>query len=262
MSAAGADQPRVVLITGSSGGIGSATASVFAAEGWAVVGVDRRPHAQSDTDTGASPLATFINADMADPEAPERIYAEVAEHHGRLDAVVNNAALQICKPIVDTTPDEWDAVMASNLRSVFLSMRYAFPMLERTGGSIVNVSSVHAMATSKNIAAYAASKGALLAFTRATALEFGEAGVRVNAVLPGAVDTPMLHAGLTRGHVTGDTLDALVRGLGSKHVLGRVGTPEEIGRVVLFLADADRSSFVTGQALVADGGALARLSTE
>lgn len=254
----GPGEPRVVLITGSSGGIGAATARVFAGEGWAVVGVDRRPNGAADK----SALATFINADMAEPDAPERIYAEVTERHGRLDAVVNNAALQICKPVIETTPDEWDAVMASNLRSVFLSMRHAFPMLERTRGSIVNVSSVHAMATSRNIAAYAASKGALLAFTRATALEFGDAGVRVNAVLPGAVDTPMLHAGLSRGHVEGDSVAALVRGLGSKHVLGRVGHPEEIGRVILFLADGDRSSFVTGQAMIADGGALARLSTE
>ena len=94
------------------------------------------------------------------------------------------------------------------------------------------------------------------------ALEFGPENVRVNAVLPGAVDTPMLHAGLSRGHVQGDTIAKLVRGLGKKHVMGRVGKPSEIGQTILFLADGDKSSFMTGQALIVDGGATARLSTE
>lgn len=246
---------RVVVITGAAGGIGAATAGVFREAGWAVVGVDRSENGEGIADV-------MLHADMADPDSPERVFGEVQDRYGRLDALVNNAAVQVCKPIVETTPEEWDTVMASNLRGVFLSMRHAFPMLKDVGGAIVNVSSVHAMATSKNIAAYAASKGALLAFTRATALEFGPDGVRVNAVLPGAVDTPMLHAGLRRGHVEGDSVTALVRGLGSKHVIGRVGLPEEIGRVILFLADATQSSFITGQAVVADGGALARLSTE
>ena len=152
--------------------------------------------------------------------------------------------------------------MACNVRSIFLSVQKALPLLTRSGGAIVNVSSVHAVATSVGIAAYAASKGALLALTRAMALEFGESGIRANAVLPGAVDTPMLHAGLSRGHLSGDNVRQLVRGLGKKHVMGRVGQPKEIGQTILFLADNDRSSFMTGQALVVDGGATARLSTE
>ena len=170
--------------------------------------------------------------------------------------------MQICKPIIETTAEEWDRVMASNIRSVFLSAKEAHPLLRKSKGAIVNVSSVHAMATSKNIAAYAASKGALSAFTRSLALEFGEDEIRVNAVLPGAVDTPMLHAGLDRGHVDPGSVDELVRGLGERHVLGRVGQPEEIGKVIHFLADAKQSSFITGQSIVVDGGALARLSTE
>jgi NAD(P)-dependent dehydrogenase (short-subunit alcohol dehydrogenase family) len=163
---------------------------------------------------------------------------------------------------MDTSPEEWDAVMSNNLRSVFLAVKLAYPLLEEQNGAIVNVSSVHAVATSRNIAAYAASKGALLALTRALALEFGPDGVRVNAVLPGAVDTKMLRDGLDRGHVEGDDIEDLVRGLGEKHVMGRVGRPGEIGEAILFLADAERSSFMTGQSLVVDGGATARLSTE
>lgn len=247
---------RVVLITGVAGGIGSATAQVFAEAGWHVIGVDRR---QVDDVLG---VVHFIHADISDPGSPERIFSEINANEGRLDALVNNAAVQICKPLVETTPEEWDLTMASNIRSVFLSIRQAYPLLKQSGGAIVNVSSVHAVATSVGIAAYAASKGALLALTRATALELAQDNIRVNAVLPGAVDTPMLHAGLSRGHVQGTDLDELVRGLGKKHVMGRVGQSEEIGRAILFLADDRQSSFITGQAIVVDGGATARLSTE
>ncbi len=246
---------RIVLITGVSGGIGAATARVFRDKGWKVLGVDRRPEPEPNADH-------FIEADISDPDAPERIFGELGDVFGRLDALVNNAAIQVCKPVIETTPAEWDSVMASNLRSVFLSMRYAHPFLKASKGAIINVSSVHAVATSRNIASYAASKGALGAFTRAVALEFGPDGIRVNTVLPGAIDTAMLHEGLSRGHLESGTLEALVRGLGARHVIGRVGRPEEVGRVIFFLADTEASSFVTGQAIVVDGGALARLSTE
>jgi len=129
-------------------------------------------------------------------------------------------------------------------------------------GSIVNVGSVHAIATSANIAAYAASKGALSALTRALAIKFAPDQIRVNAVLPGAVKTDMLLAGLQRGHLSGDRPDQLLDNLGRKTVMGRVGTSEEIARAILFLADANQSAFMTGQSLVIDGGATARLSTE
>ena len=246
---------RVALITGAAGGIGSATCRVFHEAGWYVVGVDRRREDVPGIDH-------FITCDISDPDSPGAIFASLRTKTDRLDALVNNAAVQICKPIIETSAAEWDRVMASNLRSVFLSVKEAHAMLAATRGSIINVSSVHAMATSRNIAAYAASKGALLAFTRSLALEFGDDQIRVNAVLPGAVDTPMLHAGLERGHVERGSLDELVRGLGNRHVLGRVGLPEEIGKVILFLADHNQSSFITGQSIVVDGGALARLSTE
>ena len=247
---------RVVLITGIAGGIGLATAKVFTAAGWRVCGVDKRmPEDQTS-------IAHLMQADISNPNDQARIFGDLANRDRRLDALVNNAAVQICKPLIEMTPEEWDSVMSNNLRSVFLGVKYAFPLLRRTQGAIVNVSSVHAIATSPNIAAYAASKGALLALTRAMALEFGADGVRANAILPGAVDTRMLRAGLTRGHVKGSNMEELMRGLGKQHVLGRVGRPEEIGRAILFLADNTQSSFMTGQTLVVDGGATARLSTE
>jgi NAD(P)-dependent dehydrogenase (short-subunit alcohol dehydrogenase family) len=157
---------------------------------------------------------------------------------------------------------EWDEIMAVNVRSAFLLAQATHPLLKRTSGSIVNVSSVHAVATSANIAAYATSKGALLALTRALAIEFAPDNVRVNAILPGAVDTGMLRSGLQRGHLSGDHVDELLTDLGKKTVMGRVGDPKEIAAAILFLADGDYSSFMTGQSLIVDGGATARLSTE
>jgi len=252
------DETRILLITGAAGGIGSATVRVFAERGWKVIGVDRKQKTMQFPESGI-----YIEADISRPEQVEEIYRQVSNVTDSLNAVVNNAAVQISKPLVETSAEEWDMVMASNLRSVFLGAKLAFPLLKaKGGGAIVNVSSVHAVATSVNIAAYAASKGGLLALTRAMAIEFAPDDIRVNAILPGAVDTPMLRAGLNRGHVgSGDMLDRL-ENLARKTVNGRVGQPEEIARSIYFLADDTQSSFITGQALIVDGGATARLSTE
>lgn len=249
------DKP-VVVITGVAGGIGSATAGVFHRAGWLVVGVDRAEQAQ------VNGVDRLLRADISDLAANQRVFEQVSAEFGRLDALVNNAAIQIAKHLVDTTPDEWDMVMASNVRAVYLAIRHAYPLLKLRGGSIVNVSSVHAVATSVGLAAYVASKGALLALTRATALELAPDNIRVNAVLPGAVDTHMLRAGLSRGHVSGGSIEERLADLGSKHVVGRVGQPAEIGEVIHFLCDHQRASFLTGQSITVDGGATARLSTE
>jgi NAD(P)-dependent dehydrogenase (short-subunit alcohol dehydrogenase family) len=130
------------------------------------------------------------------------------------------------------------------------------------GGAIVNVSSVHAVATSKEIAAYAASKGGMLALTRALAIELAPDKIRVNTVLPGAVDTEMLRSGLNRDHAGSGTTDERMEILASKTVIGKIGRPEEIARAIYFLADQDESSFTTGSSLIVDGGATTRLSTE
>ena len=248
---------RTLLITGAAGGIGRATVKVFAERGWQVIGVDRSPKYDGFPEDG-----TYIQADISLPDQLEAIYENVSAITDRLDAVVHNAAVQIAKPLVETTAEEWDLVMASNLRSVFLGAKLAYPLLKVKGGAIVNVSSVHAVATSANIAAYAASKGGLLALTRAMAIEFAPDEIRVNAILPGAVDTPMLRAGLNRGHVGDGTMLDRLENLARKTVNGRVGQPEEIARAIYFLADNMQSSFMTGQAMIVDGGATARLSTE
>ena len=257
------DSVRTLLITGAAGGIGRSTVKVFAAAGWRVIGVDRADFDEGDQNAPFPAEGLFIKADISDPEQLESIYARASRFSSKLDAVVNNAAVQIAKPLLETSVEEWDAVMASNLRSVFLGARLAYPLFKASGGgAIVNVSSVHAVATSANIAAYAASKGGLLALTRAMAIEFAGDNIRVNAILPGAVDTPMLRAGLERGHLSGVTVHAQLESLAHKTVNGRVGLPEEIARAIYFLADNSQSSFMTGQALIVDGGATARLSTE
>jgi len=249
---------KLMLITGAAGGIGRATVELFTAKGWRVIGVDRQPFGKGFPETG-----TFIQADIAAPTQWETIFEQVQGFTDTLDALINNAAYQITKPLIETSVAEWDAVMASNLRSVFLSAKLAYPLLQaRGGGAIVNVSSVHAVATSKDIAAYAASKGGMLALTRAMAIEFAPDNVRVNAILPGAVDTPMLRAGMNRDHAGGGTLKQRLENLARNTVSGRIGTPEEIAQSIFFLADGAQSSFMTGQALIVDGGATARLSTE
>lgn len=247
---------RVVIITGAAGGIGRASARIFSEAGWTVVGVDKNKRMD------LSGVSHFIQADISRPDTPKQILDEVFAEEERLDALINNAAIQICKPLVETSLSEWDLTMASNLRAVYLLSVAVYPLLKKSGGAIVNVSSVHAVATSPGLGAYATSKGALVALTRAMALEFAQDNIRVNAILPGAVDTEMLRASLNRGHVGGNDMDNVVRSLGTMHIMGRVGSPEEIGRSILFLADNEQSSFVTGQTLIVDGGATAKLSTE
>ncbi len=246
---------RLALITGAAGGIGQAAVSAFVEAGWDVAAVDRRPLG------GVSENVREYRVDVSRPEEVRRLFQEVERDFGRLVAVVNNAAVQIGKPLLETSAEEWDEVMASNLRSAFLTARYGHALLRGGRGSIVHVSSVHAVATSSHIAAYAASKGGLVALTRAMAIELAPDQIRVNAVLPGAVDTPMLGEGMKRGAGSGTAAERLSE-LARRTPLGRVGRPQEIAQAILFLADEDRSSFVTGQVLIVDGGATARLSTE
>lgn len=248
---------RSVLITGAAGGIGAATAKHFHEKGWNTFAADRRevkPEIEA---------IHFFRSDVSDPESVKELFAWLGEQTTALHALINNAAIQISKPLTEMDVDEWDSTMASNLRSAFLTARYGYGMLRAAGqAAIVNVSSVHAIATSASIAAYAASKGGLLALTRAMAIEFAPEHIRVNVILPGAVDTDMLRSGLDRGHVGGESAKERLQELGEHTVIGRVGEAHEIATAIYFLADEGQSAFMTGNTIVVDGGATARLSTE
>jgi glucose 1-dehydrogenase len=249
---------RTVLITGAAGGIGRATVQVFAEAGWRVIGIDRAPFNAPFPENGL-----YIQSDNALPQELETAYRQIRAFTENLYALVNNAAIQIPKPLLETSVEEWDEVMANNLRSAFVNAKLAHPLLKAAGGSaIVNVSSVHAVQTSANIASYAASKGGLMALTRVMAIEFAADNIRTNAILPGAVDTPMLRGSMSRGNLAGGNLSDRLENLARKTVNGRVGQPREIAHAIYFLADETQSSFMTGQALIIDGGATARLSTE
>lgn len=251
------DREKVALVTGANGGIGLAAVKYFLEKNWKVAAVSR-----SKLGFDLPEECEFFQVDIGDPEQVKKLFDQVTEKYGRLDTLINNAAIQIAKPLLETSIEEWDRLMDVNLRAVFVSVKQAYPLLKKVQGSIVNISSVHAVATSADIASYAASKGAMLALTRAMAIEFAPDNIRVNTVLPGAVDTPMLDAGLSRGHVSDGSLEDKKAELARKTVIGRVGTPEEIAHAIYFMADNQQSSFMIGQSMIVDGGATIRLSTE
>src|SRR4051794_40780234 len=240
---------RLAIVTGAAGGVGQATAELFRHEGWFVVGIDRKAPSTGDI------ADHFEIADLAVDDNLERLFASLDREFRRIDALVNNAAIQIAKRMIDTSDREWDEIMDTNVRLAFRAMRAAYPRLAEHRGAVVNVSSVHAVATSRSIAVYAASKGALTALTPAAALEFADDGIRVNAILPGAVDPPMLRTSMA---MRGDaTVEESLAALAAKTPLGTIGRAEEIAQAIVFLADNERSSFITGQLLTADGGATA-----
>lgn len=235
---------RVAVVTGAARGIGAATAALLAEQGWEVVGIDR----EQPEVPGAWEVA-----DLADPAS----LLAVLDGLDRIDGLVNNAALQHSTGLLETTVEQWDAVQAVNLRAPFVATRACAKRLAAVSGAVVNIASVHGLATSANVSPYAASKGGLIAFTRAAAVELGALGVRVNAVAPGAVDTPALRDGFAR-QITGDA----ERVLAERTPLGRFADAREIAEAVAFLLDGQRSGFITGETLTVDGGVMARLSSE
>ncbi len=246
---------KSVLITGVSRGIGHATARVFRERGVSVYGIDR------DDSSAGLDLERFVQVDLGNLSLISGCINTLLADVTHLDALVNNAAIQNCAPFRTISPEAFREVLDVNLVAPLVLTQRCLPLLERAKGAVVNVASVHAIATSEQICAYAASKGGLVSLTRAMSLELAHAGVRVNAVLPGAVDTEMLAAGLARAD-DDISADLRLQAFGKRHPLGRVGRPEDVARVVEYLADNERSAFVTGATWVVDGGVTARLSTE
>jgi glucose 1-dehydrogenase len=236
---------RVCIVSGGGSGIGRACCERFAQEGGRVVVVDLDAQHGEDTVKAIDALrgsghALFAQADVEDERQVAAAVQAALDRWGRIDVVVNDAAMMTFKSVVDLSVEEWDHVLAVNLRSVFLFCHYALPHMER--GAVINISSVHAHQTEGGVSPYAASKGALEAFSRAVAIEQEKRKNRINCVAPGAVDTPMLWS------------NPNVRS-GQEKVQGAVGKPEDIATAVAFLA-SDEARFITGTVLVVDGGRL------
>jgi NAD(P)-dependent dehydrogenase (short-subunit alcohol dehydrogenase family) len=254
----------IALVTGGSQGIGRAVSELFAAEGASVGVWGHEPGpvdatVQAIRDGGGEALA--IVADVTDGRAVDGAVAATVDRYGRLDTLVTSAGIQRYGNVVDTDEATWDEVFAVNVKGVFLAARAALPHLRQSGrGSIVVISSVQAHGTQTEVPAYAASKGALDALVRAMALDEAHTGVRVNAVCPGSVDTPMLRASARRfGDGSREAEDETVASWGRMHPMGRVAAPREVAEVVAFLAGR-RASFITGEDIRVDGGLLASLA--
>ncbi len=239
---------KVCLVTGGGSGIGKAACERFASEGGKVVVVDLKPEHGDQTVQaieGAGGQAIFAKADVGNPNEIKASINAAVDKWGRIDVVVNDAAMMTFKPIVDLPDDDWGKVLGVNLRAVFLYCKYSVPHM-KPGSAIVNVSSVHAHETTKNVVPYASSKGGMEAFTRGASEELAAKKIRINCVAPGAVDTPMLW---NNPNVKS----------GVEKVKGSIGKPEDIAAAICFLA-ADEARFITGTTLIADGGRLDILS--
>jgi NAD(P)-dependent dehydrogenase (short-subunit alcohol dehydrogenase family) len=242
------------IVFGGTSGIGLATAQLLAQRGATVTVAALEPSAPESFHT--SPQLSWVHCDVASP-SDVAAAVDLAARSAPIDWLVYSAGIQRYGTAVECTIEEWDLVQSVNARGAFLAAHFALPHMQR-GSAIVNISSVQAISCQQNVTAYAASKGTLDSLTRALALDHALAGIRVNAVLPGTVDTPMVRssAELFRGDKTSATL---VAEWGRLHPLGRVAQPIEVAQAIAFLL-SDEASFITGTTLAVDGGLLAQLS--
>ncbi len=244
---------KTALISGGNSGIGRAIATLFAAEGAQVVIAARneaRGHETVETIAKGRGQAIFVSCDVRKAEDCEKAVESAIDAFGQLNVLVNNAGIIYRATVVDTTEEEWDDTMDTNVRSAYLMSKHTIPwMIEGGGGVIINIASYYGIVGGKEAAAYCASKGAMVLLTKALALDHAAQNIRVNCVCPGSVDTPMLNQEMEElGGV--EKLRPLFE---AKHPLGRICSPGEVAQAALFLASAD-SAFITGSSLVIDGG--------
>ncbi|MFJ9774028.1 SDR family NAD(P)-dependent oxidoreductase [Kitasatospora sp. NPDC101157] len=243
-------QDKVVVVTGAASGIGRRTAGEFARQAAKVVVAD------IDGTSGADFVAElkndghealFVRTDVTVEADCERLVAAAVETFGRVDVLVNNAGIEISTPVHEMTEGEWDRLVDTNLKSMFLCSKYALrEMIGASSGAIVNVCSVSGLVAWPGIAAYNATKGGVMMLTKSLAVDYAKYNIRANCVCPSIIDTPMTDTSI--GH------DAAVKEQKAKlNPIGRLGTPEDVANAILFLA-SDKSSFVTGAALTVDGG--------
>ena len=251
---------KIVIVTGGAQGMGRSAALAFAREGAsvAVADVDEQAGAKTVSDmAGSEGRGIVIVADMGVSADCRRVVEETVSTFGGVDVVFNNVGIQPAESYADAVdlPEEtWDRIIAVNLKSRFLMAKYAIPhMRERGGGVIVDNASVQGLQSMPGVSAYAASKGGDLSLVRQLSLDFARDNIRVLAVCPGTIDTPMARMAALS---TGRDVESELRDYGKTHPLGRIGMPEEVANVVLFLA-SDRASFMTGEYVCVDGGMMA-----
>ncbi|MGY4625696.1 SDR family oxidoreductase [Bradyrhizobium sp. USDA 4486] len=245
-------QGRTAIITGAGSGIGRASARLFAEEGARLALVDRDPAGLEETRALVGEATTHVG-DVGDAAFAETVVSAVVAHYGRLDILMTAAGFSCGGTVLTTSLEDWDAVFRANVGGTWLWARAAVPQMQRqSSGSIITLASQLAMAGGKGNSAYIAAKGAIVSLTRTMAVDFATDGIRVNAIAPGAIDTPMLRRSFAR-HANPDEVREASR---NRHAMKRFGRAEEIAQTALHLA-SDASSFTTGTVMVVDGGWLA-----
>ena len=251
---------RVAVVTGAGRGIGRGIAAEFAREGARVVIAEVDEATARDAEgqlTAAGGTARAIPCDVTTEDDIRRLMIETEEAFGGLDVLVNNAAVGVYKSLAEATAEDFDRAVAVNLRGVFLCMKHASPLLRRSGsGSIINIASVHSVQSVGGTVPYAASKGGVAALTRAAAIDLAVDGIRVNAICPGWIDTPLIRGIFDES----EDPTAMRAAVEKRQLFGRLGTAEEIGRAAVFLA-SDDSTYVTGSLLFVDSGMTAQLES-
>jgi NAD(P)-dependent dehydrogenase (short-subunit alcohol dehydrogenase family) len=240
---------RVALVTGAAGGVGGALVEVLTGRGYAVVAVDISPDVGKSAGGAVLPLV----ADVADSASAERAVATAEREFGRLDLLVNNAARFLRRPIAQTADEDFDRLLATNVRGAFVHSRAAVEPLARTGGAIVNVTSISGLVGMPNQCVYAMTKGALVQLTRQLAVELAPRGVRVNAVAPGAIETDFI----AEARAADPDPEATAAAVLSRHPLGRISTPLDVATAIAFLASPEAAG-ITGTILSVDGGYVAQ----
>jgi NAD(P)-dependent dehydrogenase (short-subunit alcohol dehydrogenase family) len=248
-------EDKVALVTGGASGIGRATALAFAREGAKVVIADVLVDGGEETMRmikGAGGQAIFVKTDVSKATEVEALIKKAVEIYGRLDYAFNNAGIEgMMAPTADCTEENWDRTLSINLKGIWLCMKHEIPqMLKQGGGAIVNTASVAGLVGAQGLPAYCASKGGVVQLTRAAALEYAKVGIRVNAVCPGAIHTPMVERLLS-------VQPEMEAALTAMQPVGRMGKPEEIAEAVIWLC-SDAASFVTGLPMAVDGGMVAQ----